>query len=198
MPASDNGTASLPGAESLGHGQGPVEVRMTELFAMVYDQLRASAQKLLASERPGQTLQATALVHEAYLKLSGPRDVPWSNRAHFYAAAAQAMRQILIDHARSRAGRLSRAEARARALKLSGIGFEGEHMDLDGLLALDEVLARLEGADPQAAAVVRLRFFAGLGIDQTAETLGVSPRTVKRDWAFARGWLRQALEAEAP
>jgi RNA polymerase sigma factor (TIGR02999 family) len=170
---------------------------MTELFAMVYDQLRASAQKLLASERPGQTLQPTALVHEAYLKLSGPREVPWTNRAHFYAAAAQAMRQILIDHARSRAGRVSRAEARARALRLSGV-VEGENMDLDGLLALDEVLARLEGADPQAAAVVRLRFFAGLGIEQTAETLGVSPRTVKRDWAFARGWLRQALEAEAP
>lgn len=165
-----------------------------QLFGIVYDQLRASAQKLLATERPGMTLQATALVHEAYLKLIGPRQVPWRDRAHFYAAAAQAMRQILIDHARSRAGRVRSAQARSRALGLSGLGDGREPIDPDGLLALDEALSRLEVADAQAAAVVRLRFFAGLDVEQTAETLGVSPRTVKRDWAFARGWLRQVLE----
>jgi RNA polymerase sigma factor (TIGR02999 family) len=165
------------------------------MLPLVYAQLRASAQKLLASELPGQTLQATALVHEAYLKLMGPRRVPWSSRAQFYAAAATAMRQILIDHARSRAGRATAVEARRQALALSGIGREIQ-VDPDGLLALDEALVRLEGADPQAASVVRLRFFAGLDVEQTAETLGISPRTVKRDWAFARGWLREALEGE--
>lgn len=164
-----------------------------ELFYAVYSQLRASAQKLLASEQPGQTLQATALVHEAFLKLMGPREVPWRDRSHFYSAAVQAMRRILIDQARSRAQRLDPAEARRRALKFSGINGNGE-IDFDGILALDEALGRLEKADAQAAAVVRLRFYAGLGVEETAEALNVSPRTVKRDWAFARGWLRQVLE----
>lgn len=148
---------------------------------------------MLATERPGQTLQATALVHEAFLKLMGPRQVPWRDRRHFYTAAVQAMRRILVDHARSRAARLKPQEARRRALEFSGLNSQAQ-IDLDGILALDEALARLERADPQAAAVVRMRFFAGLDVEQTAEVLEVSERTVKRDWAFARGWLREALE----
>lgn len=112
---------------------------------------------------------------------------------HFYAAAVQAMRRILIDHARSRALRLTPEEARRRALRFSGLNGESE-IDLDGILALDEALVRLEGADAQAAAVVRMRFFAGLDIQQTAEVLSISERTVKRDWTFARAWLREALE----
>lgn len=163
------------------------------LLQAVYKQLRASAQKLLSAEKPGQTLQATALVHEAFLKLMGPREVPWRDRVHFYTAAVQAMRRILIDHARSRALRLKPSEARRRALKFTGLSGQGE-IDLDGILALDEALVRLEGADLQAAAVVRMRFYAGLDVEQTAEALNISPRTVKRDWAFARGWLRAALE----
>jgi RNA polymerase sigma factor (TIGR02999 family) len=161
---------------------------------LVYEQLRAGAQKLLAVERSGQTLQATALVHEAFLKLLGPRRVPWRDRAHFYTAAAQAMRRVLVDHARARAARGRSEQARGRALNLAGLGSRSQNIDLDGLLALDEALVRLEGADPQAARVVHLRFFAGLDVEGTAEVLGVSPRTVKRDWAFARGWLRDALE----
>ena len=102
------------------------------------------------------------------------------------------MRRILIDHARSRALRLTPAEARRRALKFAGL--DGQEIDLDGILALDEALVRLEGADAQAAAVVRMRFFAGLDVEQTAAALNISERTVKRDWAFARGWLREVLE----
>ena len=174
---------------------GPISHRGDDatLFQAVYHQLRASAQKLLAAEGPGQTLQATALVHEAFLKVMGPRQVPWRDRAHFYAAAVQAMRRIVIDHARSRAGRLKPEEARRRALMFSGLNDPSE-IDLDGILALDEAMLRLEGAAPQAAAVVRMRFYGGLDVEQTADTLNISPRTVKRDWAFARGWLREALE----
>ncbi len=165
------------------------------LLPLVYDQLRKAAQLNLASERAGHSFSATAVVHEAYLKLAGPRDVPWTGRAHFYAAAAEAMRRILIDHARARVGRTPGSrEARLRALVIAGLGSIDPNQDSEGFLALDEALVRLEGVDAQAAAVVRLRFFAGLDIEQAAAALGVSPRTVKRDWAFARGWLREDLE----
>ena len=169
----------------------------SDLFKAVYQQLRASAQKLLAREQPGQTLQATALVHEVFLKLVGPRQVPWRDRVQFYSAAVEAMRRILIDHARARARRLSLVEARKRALLCTGLNGAGD-IDLDGILALDEALERLSRADAQAAAVVRFRFFAGLDIEQTADALNISPRTVKRDWVFARAWLREALQNGQP
>lgn len=175
---------------------GPVTVDgVQSLLPQVYEQLRATAQKFLNGERRGHTLEPTALVHEAYVKLMGPREIPWQNRGHFYAAAAQAMRRILVDHARARYGRgeIGR-EARRRALAISGLSGIENGDQLEGLLALDEALVRLEGVDEQAAAVVRLRFFAGLDNEQAGAALGISARTVKRAWSFARGWLREDLE----
>ncbi len=166
------------------------------LLPLVYDQLRAAAQESLRRERPGHTLSATALVHEAFLRLVGPRDVPWQNRAHFYSAAAEAMRRILVDHARARAAQ-SRGgpEARRAALDLSALPDPSSERESAGFLILDEAVTRLEGVDPEAASVVRLRYFAGLDVEQTAAALGVSTATVKRVWAFARGWLKEAIES---
>lgn len=167
------------------------------LLLLIYDQLRQAGQHFLESERAGHTLTATALVHEAYLRLVGRRDVPWAGRGHFYAAAAEAMRRVLVDRARARRGRSTSAqEARRRALAIGGLGSVHLDEDADGILALDDALGRLECVDAQAAAVVRLRFFAGLDVDEAAAALAVSPRTVKRDWAFARGWLREDLERQ--
>jgi len=178
--------------------------RVRQLLPLVYDQLRAAAQKRMAGERVGHTLAATALVHEAYLKLVGPREIPWQNRGHFYAAAAAAMRQILLDHAKSR-GRRKR-----------GGGGEQAHVPLDEVasvvsdpqeeratdptegqtdyLALDEAIRRLEVRDPRLARVVHLKYYAGLEIAQVALALGISERTVKNDWTFARAWLERALK----
>jgi RNA polymerase sigma factor (TIGR02999 family) len=166
------------------------------LLPLVYEQLRAAAQVCLRGERRGHTLQATALVHEAYLKLVGPRELPWRNRAHFYAAAAEAMRRILVDHARARAA-ASRGgpDARRAALELGSLPDPGSERESAGFLILDEAVARLESVDQEAAAVVRLRYFAGLSVDETASTLDLSPPTVKRAWAFARGWLKEAIES---
>lgn len=170
--------------------------RAEQLLPLVYDQLRAAAQNCLRAEREGHTLQATALVHEAYMKLVGPREVPWQNRAHFYAAAAQAMRRILVDHARAKAA-ASRGgpEARRAALELSELPDPTSERESAGFLILDEAIARLESVDPEAVAVVRLRYFAGLSIEETASALGVSTPTVKRAWAFARAWLKEAIES---
>jgi RNA polymerase sigma factor (TIGR02999 family) len=165
-----------------------------QLLVLVYGQLRQTAQRQLANEPAGHTLNATALVHEAYLRLIGPREVSWANRAHFYAAAAESMRRIAIDHARARKVRsLDSQPVREAALRIAGVESISENPD--GFLALDAALARLESVDAEAAAVVRLRFFAGLDIAQTALALGQSERTVKRRWAFARGWLRRQLES---
>lgn len=160
-----------------------------ELMQLVYAQLRAAAQRALASERPDHTLQATALVHEAYMRLAGPRELPWQNRAHFYAAAAQAMRRILIDHARAKGARGGKHRRLtefpdAAALILA---------DPEEILAVDAAVVRLETEDPDAAAVVRLRFYAGLSVDQTAEALGISPRTCARLWSYARAVLYRSL-----
>ncbi len=164
--------------------------RVECLLPLVYDQLRAVAQRALAAERPDHTLQATALVHEAYLKLVGEREIPWASRAHFYVAAAEAMRRILIDHARAR-GRVKRGGGGRARLTLSDV------TDLaskpDQILRFDEAFGRLEGESPEVAAIVRLRFFAGLSVEQTAEALGLSTSTVDRRWAFARAWLYRTL-----
>jgi RNA polymerase sigma-70 factor (ECF subfamily) len=146
--------------------------RAEQLLPLVYDQLRAAAQNALRAERAGHTLQATALVHEAYMKLVGPREVPWQNRAHFYAAAAQAMRRILVDHARAKAA-ASRGgpDARRAALELSELPNPESERESAGFLILDEAIARLETVDPEAVAVVRLRYFAGLSIEETAAAL---------------------------
>jgi len=169
--------------------------RIKALLPLVYEQLRAVAQKHLRFERPDHTLQATALVHEAYLKLVGPREIPWQNRGHFYAAAAQAMRRILVDHARSKAAAIHGGPARRAALGLASLPDPASEAESAGFLILDGAIARLESVDKDAAAVVHLRYFAGLSIEQTAAALGVSTATVKRSWAFARGWLKEAIEA---
>jgi RNA polymerase sigma factor (TIGR02999 family) len=170
--------------------------RVKQLLPLVYEQLRAAAQNCLRAERTGHTLQATALVHEAYLKLVGPREIPWQSRAHFYVAAAEAMRRILVDHARAKAaGCRGGPDARRSAVSLGSLPDPDSETESAGFLILDEAIARLEGVDPDAAAVVRLRYFAGLSVDQTAAALGVSAPTVKRAWAFARGWLKEAIEA---
>jgi RNA polymerase sigma factor (TIGR02999 family) len=171
--------------------------RSQQLLPLVYEQLRAAAQRSLNAERAGHTLQATALVHEAFLKLIGPREIPWQNRAHFYAAAAEAMRRILVDHARSKATQKRGGdEARRAAVRLSGLPDPSSAEESAGFLILDEAISRLETVDAQSAAVVRLRYFAGLEIDETAAALGVSAPTVKRAWTFARAWLKHSLEQD--
>lgn len=171
--------------------------RAARLLPLVYDQLRGLAQRALRGERPDHTLQATALVHEAFLKLVGPRELPWQNRAHFFAAAAESMRRILVDHARAKAaGKRGGPDARRAAIDLAGLPDPASEREAAGFLILDEAIARFATVDPDAAAVVRLRYFAGLSVEETAAALGVSAPTVKRAWAFARGWLKEAIESE--
>jgi RNA polymerase sigma factor (TIGR02999 family) len=162
-----------------------------ELLPLVYDELRTLAAARMAGEKPGQTLDATALVHEAYLRLVG--DQHFENRRHFFAAAAEAMRRILLDRAR-RKNRLKHGGGRRRC-ELQ----EDHRIELppdDQLLALDEALRQLAEAHPQLAELVKLRYFAQLTVEQTAELLGLSPRTVKRNWVYASAWLRRAIERE--
>ena len=165
-----------------------------ELLPLVYDQLRRIAQQKMMEERPGHTLQATALVHEAYLKLVGSEDIKWTSRAHFFAAAGEAMRRILVDHARER-GRIKRGGDRDRMpLNVAELAAE---QNSSQILALDEAIRRLEREDARVFRVVMLRFFAGLSVEETAKAMNVSERTVKREWAFARAWLCNALRGEA-
>ena len=154
------------------------------------DQLRKVAQLRLNGERSDHTLSSTALVHEAYLKLCGTREVPWSGRGHFYAAAAEAMRRILLDHARARDRR-----GGEKKLRLSEVGDVAAlaGTGADEILAVDEAIGRLEGEDPQAGALVRLRFYAGLDVEDAAKALGVSPRTAARLWTYARAVLYRDL-----
>ncbi len=163
----------------------------SDLLTAVYQQLRAIAQRQMNDERRGHTLQATALVNEAYLRLVAA-GATWSDPSVFYHAAAEAMRRILIEHARKR-GAGKRGGGRAKIdldvrqlADLAGV-------DADGIVAVDEAIQRLGGADPRAASVVRLRFFAGLSVEGTAAALGLSDRTVRREWEYARAWLYHAL-----
>lgn len=167
------------------------QMAAAELLPLVHDELRKLAAAHLADEKPGQTLQPTALVHEAYVRFVGPDpDRSWGGRAHFFAAAAEAMRRILLDVAR-RKGRQKRGGGMARH-DLDGIDPAASESS-DDLVALDEALGRLAAADPQAAELVRLRFYAGLPIPEVARVLGISPRTADRTWAYARAWLHQAV-----
>ena len=169
-------------------GQGNADAS-AKLLPVVYDQLRKAAEIHFRVEDKGQTLQPTALVHEAYLKLAGPRDIPWANRRHYYAAAAQAMRQILIDHARSRGARRAREAAAIAFSDLETLA----QQDPEQILAVDDALSRLEAEDQEAAAIVKLRFFAGLSVEQAAQATGVSPRTAARLWSLARARLHRFL-----
>jgi RNA polymerase sigma factor (TIGR02999 family) len=162
-----------------------------ELFPIVYEELRTIAAKFLHAEHRAQTMQATALVHEAYLRLIGDEQTPWDSRAHFFGAAARAIRRILIDHARHRT-RIKRGGGMARAPLSEALSVCAEP-EVD-MLGLDDALTRLAAVDPQKARVVELRFFAGLTADQTALTMGISPSTVARDWQFARVWLAREIE----
>jgi RNA polymerase sigma factor (TIGR02999 family) len=174
-------------------GEGP---SASALLPMVYSQLRAVAQKHLSRERGDHTLQATALVHEAYLKLVGPREVPWQNRAHFFVAAADAMRLILLEHARGKAAaKRGGPDARRAAIELTSLPDANSERDSAGFLILDEAISHLEKENERAAMVVRLRYFAGLSVEETAKAMDVSEPTVKRAWAFARGWLKFAIES---
>jgi RNA polymerase sigma factor (TIGR02999 family) len=164
------------------------------LLALVYDQLRKIAQQRMGEERADHTLQATALVHEAYLRLVGDTEVHWQGRAHFFAAAAEAMRRILVEHARAR-GRVKRGgapESQRRRVPLNVVDLAVED-DPQEILSVDEAICRLERQDAELAHIVRLRFYAGLSEKETAELLGVADRTVRRAWAMARAWLRREL-----
>lgn len=164
---------------------------LDRLLPLVYDELRAMARARLRHERPGHTLHATGLVHEAYLRMLASDAPSWNDRGHFFRAAAEAMRRILIDYARKR-GRIKRGGGRIQ-VTLGDVRV-GDGMPLEDVLALDEAIQRLEEMDPGMAEVVRLRFFGGLSVEETAHALGISPRTVKREWAVARAWLYAALD----
>jgi RNA polymerase sigma factor (TIGR02999 family) len=163
---------------------------LDRLMPLVHTELRRLARHYISRERPGHTLQSTALVNEAYLRLVEQESMRWENRTHFFGIAAHLMRQILVDHARSRQA-AKRGGGQYR-LSLSRVDRSASAPDLD-LLALDEALGRLEALDPQKSRIVELRYFGGLGIEETAEVIGISPATVKRDWSMARAWLRSEL-----
>jgi RNA polymerase sigma factor (TIGR02999 family) len=163
------------------------------LLPVVYEELRRLAAAYLRRERPGQTLQPTALVHEAYLRLMKDRPDRWQNRAHFCAIAAHSMRQILIERARAR-GAQKRGGAQPRVtLDEAIVAADGSDSPSVDLVALDDALQRLEALDPQQARLVELRFFGGLTIEETAEAMKISPATVKRHWTVARAWLAREL-----
>ncbi len=164
---------------------------LSTLFPLVYDGLRRIAARHMAQERGGHTLQTTALVHEAYLKLLGQEALGWSTKAHFYGAAAEAMRRILIDHARKRA-RKKRGRGQVQ-LPLDAADLARLN-NAEEIVSVDEAIRRLEKRDARMAEIVKLRFYAGLSAEETARALGVTDRTVYREWELARTWLRRWLE----
>jgi len=164
-----------------------------ELLPLVYEELRKLAAEKLAHEKPGQTLQATALVHEAYLRLVGTQDPGWSGRGHFFAAAAEAMRRILVDQARRKLSRRRGGNLQRRPIEAQEIAAPEPAVDL---LAIHEALERFHEVDATAAQIVKLRYFAGLTIPQVAEALGISTSTADRSWAYARAWLHAALKRD--
>jgi RNA polymerase sigma factor (TIGR02999 family) len=166
--------------------KGGDQAALGKLIPLVYKELRRLAGHYLRDERIGHTLQPTALVHEAYLRLAGQDRADWQNRAQFMGVAAQLMRRILVDYARQRA-------AAKRAPGAVDLEFGATSDKTEEVLAVDELLGRLTALDPQQGRVVEMRYFGGLSVEETAEALGVSPRTVKRDWAMAKAWLRTEL-----
>jgi len=164
----------------------------SKLIPMVYDELRRLASGYMRCERSDHTLQATALVHEAYLKLVEQRSVDWQSRAHFFGIAAQVMRRILVDHARGHL-REKRGSGQREVPMDEALAFAPDQSV--ELVKLDQALERLTKLDPRQGKIVELRFFGGLTVEQTAELLGISPKTVKRDWSMAKAWLHGDLKA---
>ena len=163
---------------------------LDKLIPLVYDELRRQAARYLRRERAGHSLQTTALIHEAYLRLVDQRNVHWQNRAQFFGIAAQLMRRILVDHARTRQ-RVKRGGSNVR-VSLTEATVIANAPDLD-LVVLDEALNRLAEIDQQQSKIVELRFFSGLSVEETATVLGISPATVKRDWSVAKAWLQREI-----
>ena len=163
---------------------------LDQLIPLVHDELRRQAARYLRRERPGHTLQTSALINEAYIRLVDQREVRWQNRAHFFGIAAQMMRRILVEHARAR-HRLKRGGSMV-ALPLDEARAAAEEQGVD-VVAIDQALTRLSAIDPQQGRIVELRYFSGLSIEETAEVIGISPATVKRDWRMAKAWLRREL-----
>ena len=163
-----------------------------QVMLLVYEELRRMAHQYMRKERPGHTLQTSALVHEAYVRLVDQTDVQWQNRAHFYGIAAQMMRRILVDHARARHYAKRGGDARPVSLDEGAIVSEERTAEV---VALDEALAGLAAVDQRKSQIVELRFFGGLSIEETAEVLAVSPGTIMRDWTLAKAWLRREMRA---
>ena len=166
---------------------------LDKLMPLVYEELRRLAHQYMSGEGPGNTLQTSALVNEAYLRLADQTDPQWQNRAHFFAISAQLMRQILVDYARRRRSRKRGGDARQVSLDEAMIVSEERAADA---VALDEALKNLGEIDPRKSQIVELRFFGGLSIEETAEVLKVSPGTVMRDWTFAKAWLRRIITGD--
>jgi RNA polymerase sigma-70 factor, ECF subfamily len=161
-----------------------------QLMPLVYAELRQKARRYMAREKPGHTLQTTALIHEAYLRLADQKDKKWQNRSHFFAVAAQAMRHILVDYARSRHAAPHGGPVRAVSLEEAAVVSEERTSEM---VALDDALKTLAAFDPRKSQIVELRFFGGLSVEETAEVLKVSPITVMRDWNMAKAWLHREL-----
>ncbi|MGH9970343.1 MAG: sigma-70 family RNA polymerase sigma factor [Pyrinomonadaceae bacterium] len=184
MPPAQNVTELL-----ICWGNGDKEA-LDRIVPIVYDELRRQAARYLRRERVGHTLQTTALIHEAYLRLVDQKNVHWQNRAHFFGIAAQLMRRILVDHARTKK-RAKRGGSDVR-VSLGDATVIAKSQDLD-VVALDEALDRLAEIDEQQSKIVELRFFSGLSVEETAEALGISAATVKRDWRMAKAWLHREI-----
>jgi len=163
---------------------------LESLIPLVYDELRRQARRYLRRERPDHTLQSSALVHEVYVRLIDQRQANWHNRSQFFGVAAQLMRRILVDHARSRGAVKRGAGVTKLAIAEEVAAIEMQNVDL---IALDTSLTKLEQIDPQQCRIVELRFFSGLSIEDTADALGISPATVKRDWAMVKAWLYREI-----
>jgi RNA polymerase sigma factor (TIGR02999 family) len=177
----------------LNWGQGD-RAAFDELVPLVYDELRRLARHFMRREREGHTLQTTALVNEAYVRLVDQRSVRWQNRAHFFAIAAQLMRRILVDHARSR--RYAKRGGEARQVSFDEAAIVSRERCAE-LVAVDDALTDLAARDPRKSQIVELRFFGGLNIEETAEVMGISPTTVQREWRSAKAWLYQAIREGA-
>jgi RNA polymerase sigma-70 factor (ECF subfamily) len=166
------------------------QAALNELMPMVYQELRQMAKRYMGRQNPGHTLQTTALIHEAYLKLVDQRETRWQNRAHFFGVAAKAMRHILVDYARARQATKRGGEARVVSFDEAATAFEGRTAEL---VALDDALSALAAFDQRKSQIVEMRYFGGLTVDETAQVLNVSPETVARDWRLARTWLMREL-----